>query len=260
MKKWKIGIAGILVVLALLVTATGCGKDTSDDSSGAIDATTAASESEDPNDSSLNEESESVPNQNAETIQGVWNTSWDMSELFYLTAMMSLEDEALGDFVQIEGLDLPIQFTFQEDGTYTVIADEEAFMASLNGKTEELREGFTGYFEHTIEKEALDTTVEELLAASGFDSVDDYLDELIGGFDGISDAFTSSGNWKLRDEKLYMTKTAEENEVDPYYTYTLTANELQLLELHAEEEEDGMEGLFGDLLGNLFPMILVRAE
>lgn len=258
MKKMKLGIISILMILALLVMATGCDESNGETSSAATDSSSDASETVSSAETSSTEENSDTPNEDAKTILGTWNTSWDMSDLFNMA--ISMGDETVGEFVHVEKLEFLMQFTFREDGTCAIALDEEALQSTMAGMAEDLQEGFTSYFEYMIESNQLGVTVEEFLAASGIESMDEYIEAMIGGFDEISESFETTSNWRIEDGKLYVTEKIDESEVVSYYTYELTENELKLLELHAEEEGGDTAGMFGDLLDDLFPMVLTRAE
>lgn len=251
MNKLKLGIIGILMILALLVAATGC-NEAGDTSSTATDSSSEAV-------SSVAEESSEAPVTDAETILGTWETAWDMSDLF--NTMISMSDETMGQFVHIDKLDFPLQITFSEDATYTVAADMEAFQKSMEENADDLLEGLSSYFAYMIEENELDMTVEEFLAASGIESMDEYLDMVMSGFEGTPAEFESTGKWSIEDGKLYMVDEGEELNEDEYFTYKLTENQLTLLEVFgADMDEDGMEELYGDLLTDLFPMSLTRVK
>lgn len=261
MNKLKLSIISVLMILALLAMATGCGEaeNTSsaaaDPSGEAVNSEAVSSEAA----SSVAEENSEAPSEDAKTILGKWDTVWDMSGLF--NTMLSMGDETMGEFVHIEKLDFPMHFTFKEDGTYSVVADEDALKASMEEMAEDLQEGLNKYFEHMIEENSMDMTVEELLAASGMGSMDEYIDMVMSGFEDSSESFSSTGKWSIEDGKLYMIDEDEELNENEYFTYELTENELKLLEVSGTDTgEDGMEELFGDLLDELFPMVLTRAE
>ena len=251
MNKRKLGIISFLMILALSILATGCGK-AGETSSTETDPSHAAI-------SFVSEESSDPSANDAEGILGTWDTVWDMSDLFNM--MLSMDDDAMSEFVHIDKLDFPMQFTFNENGTYTITADEATLQASLEGMKEDLQAGLNRYFEYMIRENELDMTVEEMLAASGIESMDEYLDMVMGGFEGTSEAFESTGKWSIVDGKLYMVDEYEEFSENEYFTYELTENELKLLEVFsADMGENGTEELFGDLLDGLFPMVLTRAE
>lgn len=263
MKKMKLGIISILMILALLVMATGCDESNGETSSAATEPsdaseTISSAETSYEEETTSTEENSDTPNEDAKTILGMWNTSWDMSDLFNMA--ISMGDETVGEFVHVEKLEFLMQFTFREDGTCAIALDEEALQSTMAGMAEDLKEGFNSYIEYMIEANQLGVTVEEFLAASGIESMDEYIQAMIGGFDEISESFETTSNWRIEDGKLYVTEKIDESEVVSYYAYELTENELKLLELHTEEEDGDMAGMFGDLLGDLFPMVLTRAE
>ena len=250
MKKLKIGIISLLMILTVLVTATGCGK-TNDVSSMETDPLSHEEISFTP---------ENNPSTNdALTILGSWDAVWDMSSLFNATITMG--DKNMEKFVHIEKLDFSIRFTFNEDGTYTVSMDEDAIKASLAEIEDDLLHGFNEYFAYMIAESELDMTVADLLAASGYESMDAYLDTLMDGFEGASESFATTGKWKIEDGKLYRCNQNAEINEKKYFTYELTDNELKLLEVFGTDmNDDDMESLFGTLLDDLFPMVLTRAE
>lgn len=250
MKKRNIGIISLLMILTFLITATSCGE-ANDDSSMETEPFSRAE---------ISFTSEIDPSaDDASTILGSWGAVWDMSGLF--NSMIAMGDKSMGEFVHIEKLDFPMQFSFDEDGTYTVSLDEDAIKASLAEIEEDLLNGLNNYFAYRIEENELNMTVEDLLIASGYESMDEYLDMVMGGFEGASESLVTTGNWKIEDGKLYMDNENAEIDENEYFTYELTDNELTLLEVFGTDMEDhDMETLFGALLDGLFPMVLTRAE
>lgn len=262
MNKRKISIIGFLLLFAFLVTVTGC-NSAGDTSSSASAAETLSSEESGGETSSAEtssaEESADPSADDAKAILGTWDSVWDMSGVF--NGMVTLGDDSMGKYVHLEKLDFPMQFSFFEDGTYAITADEQAIQAALAETVEDLRAGYTGYFEYLIETNDLDMSVEAFLLASGYESMDQYLDSILGGFDETSDALEANGKWSVENGRLYVIKQANGSEVKEYYPYELAENQLKLTELVIEDTgEDGMAALFDALLGDLFPMVLARAE
>lgn len=264
MSKQKFRIIGMLMLLVLLIATAGCGKeaagtssDTADASSNATSDSSDTSEAGNTGTNASAEESSNAATGDAQTIVGTWDTALDMSGL--VNMVLTMGDEDIASFFQIDQLKFPLQFTFNGDGTYGVSADEAAIQASMDGLKEDALNGYNHYFEYLIEQEGADMTVEDMLAELGFDSIEEYVDLLIGGFD-TSEPFDSSGEWKIENGKLYMTEEIEGVEDSEYFSYELTAGTLTLLELHMEGAEDGLAELFGELMDGLFPIVMTRAE
>lgn len=264
MKKLKL-IVSLLMIAALLVMAVSC-DDEGDPATETVDPSgesngTVTDDSKTPNEAETsNPASEgNVPSNDAKTIVGKWDCNWDMSGLFNM--MFSMMDETMGEYVHIEKLDFPMHFTFGEDGTYTVVSDRDTIKESMSGMVEDLVDGLNQYFEHVIGENEMNMTVEDLLAASGFNSMDEYLDAMMSGFEDTAEAYETSGKWTIEDGKLCILEEEDGVEMKSVYTYELTGNQLKLLDVTVDGEGmEGMEDMLGALMEGMFPMILIRAE
>lgn len=255
MKTLKL-IVSLLMIAALLVMAVSC-DEKDDPATETVDPSGEASGTE--NGSSEAPGEGNVPDDAPKTVVGEWDCNWDMSGLFNM--MFSMMDETMGEYMHIEKLDFPMHFTFGEDGTYTVVSDREAIKESMSEMVEGLVDGLNRYFEHMIGENELNMTVEDLLAASGFNSMDEYLDAMMSGFEDTAEAYETSGKWVIEDGKLCILEEQDGVETKSVYTYELTGNQLKLLDVTVDGEGmEGMEDMLGALMEGMFPMILIRAE
>ena len=195
----------------------------------------------------------------AEKIIGSWTADINFADAFN-TGISSAEGmEEMGKYFQVSSFILTTTFTFREDGTYTVVHDQDSIKAALESIKGDLRSGIENYFEDMIEKAGLGMSVSELLAASGqtMDSVmeamfnGEVMDELISE---VANEYT--GNYRVGDGKIYMTEdTAEEISEEYYDTYELDKDSLTLLECHCKQEEG-----YEDVSQSIYPVVLTRTE
>lgn len=250
MKQCNIIISMLLIAL-ILITAASC-ADKAETSSQAQTTSDAVSEtsSEDTNSEEASSEPEApgTPEEMA-ALAGTWETTWDIAEAF--NEGMAEEPE-MGEYVKIESFAVPLTFTFNTDGTYTLAIDKETLQSSLDAVREELGEGYAKYFEHLLESEAPGTTVEDYLASMEM-TMDDLLDIAMLGFEFMGEMYDFTAEWKAEDGKLYLGYEDGEIDETEYITYELASGELTLKELFTEN-------IFSIFSEDMFPMVLTKAE
>lgn len=250
MKQCKIIISMLLISL-LLIAAVGCTDDKAETSSQAQTTSDAASELS--GEATGSEEASSEPEtsgtpEEMTALLGTWETTWNVADAF--NEGMAEEPE-MGEYVKIESFSVPLTFTFNENGTYTLGIDQETLQSSLETVREELREGYTKYFEHMLEAEDPGTTVEDYLASMEM-TMDDLLDIAMLGFEFMGEMYDFTAEWKAEDGKLYLGNEGEEIDETEYITYELTDSELTLKELFTEN-------IFSTFSEDMFPMVLTKA-
>ena len=244
MKQFKIILSSMLLIALLLVAAAGCKDEIVDGKAETSSRTQTTSEAT----SETSSEDTGFEGEMAALV-GSWTTTLDMAGFFNESIAME-GDEDIAEYVKIEKLDLTITFTFNEDGTFSTAADEDALSDTLVSLREELREGYTKYFEHMLKTQGLDMTVDDMLASIGM-TMDELLDTAMIGFGNAGEAFNMTSEWKAENGKLYMGNEEDGLSETEYFTYELSDNMLSLNEVITEETLSAAEE-------NLFPIILTK--
>ena len=163
----------------------------------------------------------------AELIVGTWETEMSMTD-YYGDDMGELEGmEAYFDFDKIK---ITMTFEFEEDGTYTMSVDGDE--AEINAI---LRDGFEKLMNDMLEGTGY--TIEDVAAEEGM-TADEYLDALMEesfGSGDLIDVDDDTGEYKVKNGKLYLFDEGDELDEGTYYEYKLKGDKLTLV----AEYEDG---------------------
>ena len=179
----------------------------------------------------------------AELIVGTWETEMSMTD-YYGDDMGELEGmEAYFDFDKIK---ITMTFEFEEDGTYTMSVDgDEAEIKAI------LRDGFEKLLNDMLEGTGY--TLEDAAAEEGM-TADEYLDALMEesfGSGDLIDVDDDTGEYKVKNGKLYLFDEGDELDEGTYYEYKLKGAKLTLV----AEYEDGETTEASD---TIFPLDFVR--
>ena len=179
----------------------------------------------------------------AELIVGTWETEMSMTD-YYGDDMGELEGmEAYFDFDKIK---ITMTFEFEEDGTYTMSVDgDEAEIKAI------LRDGFEKLMNDMLEGTGY--TLEDAAAEEGM-TADEYLDALMEesfGSGDLIDVDDDTGEYKVKNGKLYLFDEGDELDEGTYYEYKLKGDKLTLV----AEYEDGETTEASD---TIFPLDFVR--
>ena len=179
----------------------------------------------------------------AELIVGTWETEMSMTD-YYGDDMGELEGmEAYFDFDKIK---ITMTFEFEEDGTYTMSVDgDEAEIKAI------LRDGFEKLLNDMLEGTGY--TLEDAAAEEGM-TADEYIDALMEesfGSGDLIDVDDDTGEYKVKNGKLYLFDEGDELDEGTYYEYKLKGDKLTLV----AEYEDGETTEASD---TIFPLDFVR--
>ena len=179
----------------------------------------------------------------AELIVGTWETEMSMTD-YYGDDMGELEGmEAYFDFDKIK---ITMTFEFEEDGTYTMSVDgDEAEIKAI------LRDGCVKLMNDMLEGTGY--TIEDAAAEEGM-TADEYIDALMEesfGSGDLIDVDDDTGEYKVKNGKLYLFDGGDELDEGTYYEYKLKGDKLTLV----AEYEDGETTEASD---TIFPLDFVR--
>ena len=168
---------------------------------------------------------------------------------------MSMTDYYGDDMGELEGMEayfdfdkikITMTFEFEEDGTYTMSVDGDE--AEINAI---LRDGFEKLMNDMLEGTGY--TIEDVAAEEGM-TADEYLDALMEesfGSGDLIDVDDDTGEYKVKNGKLYLFDEGDELDEGTYYEYKLKGDKLTLV----AEYEDGETTEASD---TIFPLDFVR--
>lgn len=178
---------------------------------------------------------------------GTWRADVDMTDLINESLA---EDPETAEYFTVDNFGMTLLFTFEEDGSYKITADEDAFAKSCDSLIETITEGATKYLEDMAKAEGLDMTADEMLGIMGL-SMDDFMGEMMDR-DDLKELLADvedSGKYEVKDGKLYTT--LDEND---YIAYKFVSDtELQFTEMGGEDASD-------EELQALLPLTLTKQE
>ena len=179
----------------------------------------------------------------AELIVGTWETEMSMTD-YYGDDMGELEGmEAYFDFDKIK---ITMTFEFEEDGTYTMSVDGDE--AEINAI---LRDGFEKLMNDMLEGTGY--TIEDVAAEEGM-TADEYLDALMEesfGSGDLIDVDDDTGEYKVKNGKLYLFDEGDELDEGTYYEYKLKGDKLTMLSEYVDGETT-------EASDTIFPLDFVR--
>ena len=189
--------------------------------------------------------------------------SWQ-AEINYAAAvnagLYAVDDmEKMADYIAFDSFMLTTTFTFRDDGTYTITLDSLSVFNAVQTIRNHVAAGMLEYVEDLLKEQNIPLSVNEYLAFLGLNRItlgetlitDNTLgkmaEELNKG---------SSGLYRVKDGKIYMTASTEEALTEENYdTYTLDGDTLTFLECHCQLEEG-----FESINQEMYPIVLTRTE
>lgn len=198
MKKFFSMLLCIIISLGMIFTMSGCGEDA--------------------------------------TIIGTWANEIDATTM--INGYLGLDDE-MSQYIKFDEFIVTVNVTFNENGTYKMSIDEEATNESFQKVKKAVSDGLYKYLEDIIKEAGYDITVEEFLefAETDFDTM---LNETIndGAVNQMINIMQAEGKYKVEENKLYMTETADDEfDNEKYQVFTLTDDTLTLTESVGDETE-----------------------
>lgn len=201
MKSFAKKIAGILLAASMLLTLFACGGSGESDQ---------------------------------KKLVGTWKATVDMTDLMNdsIQQGMGESDQIFNEYFRISKFDFVVVFTFRDDGTYSMNADEAYFNNSISTVIDELKVGLSRYLEDMLASQGLDMSLDDLLAEQGT-SLDALFEESLPSsmFDSMANEFKVSGKWKAEKGKLFTTENTTDD-IGASSTYDLyefiSSNEVKL--------------------------------
>ena len=184
-------------------------------------------------------------------IYGVWVGKVDMSSGIEETLNSSSFDKFL-PYMEPEGLEFEVEFTFKEDGTYSFSAQEDSVRTLAENLKASFKNAIEEYFE--VQRKDKDSDLNESSSESFLDQV---LNSAFSEENFVSqflEKTQAQGRFLIEKEKLYLSVGLEEEiNKDIYEIYSLSSTELvfvQSIGCDAKDEDSR--------LGEFYPLTLIR--
>lgn len=179
----------------------------------------------------------------AELIVGTWESEISMTD-YYGDDMGELE--GLEDYFNFDKIKITMTFEFEEDGTYTISVDgDEAEIKAI------LRDGCEKLLNDMLEGTGY--TLEDAAAEEGM-TADEYLDAMMEesfGSGDLIDVDDDTGEYKVKNGKLYLFDEGDELDEGTYYEYKLKGDKLTMLSEYVDGETT-------EASDTIFPLDCVR--
>lgn len=165
------------------------------------------------------------------------------------------EAPEMAEYLKVDKFMVVMNFTFNEDGTYSCSMDKDSLMTALEGLKDPLAEGMTAYFKAMFDSEGLDTSVDESLGSLGID-MDSMMDQVLSSvdLDSMEDEMKTEGKYKVKDGKLFTTDSlSSEIDKNKYDVYEFDGEDLKLLEAVGADEDE-------ELMAEMYPLTLKKVK
>lgn len=188
----------------------------------------------------------------ADKLVGSWETEMDFTNL--VKESMIDEDEELAEYLEIIDVKLKFIYEFGENGTYKTYLEEETFNDTVKNLRRNYTLGVKKYFEELIENQALNMTVDEVLAKSNT-SLEALVDEVLGekAVNEWKKAAAKEGYFKAKAGKLYISDGLDYSvDREEYETYELSGDTLKILgSVKNNTDEENIDF-------DIYPMVLKK--
>lgn len=234
MKKTFNILLALLLATAMLFTVTACGNANGDDADAKV---------------------EKAPE---ELIIGEWEGTVEFGD--YMSELLATSLDA-GDEDYFDNLtfDMVFDFEFTKDGEATLTINKSEFEKSLDSMKDDLKEGLAQMLKDMAEEN--DADLDDLVAGSGYDSLDELIDDALSELtaEDMLDSFGGgdmlSGTYEIDGDKLYILDEGEERGDDNCLSFEISEKKLTINlsdEAKAELDEDE------EIVSSMFPMELNR--
>ena len=167
-----------------------------------------------------------------EGFLGTWESTVDMAD--FINEEIQKEDADIIEYLNIDKFEITFLFTFNDDETFSISADEDSIQNSFEAVKTDLKGKVTEYLEYIIAEQDYGISLDKVLELKGI-SIDDLINENLGDdiIDDMIEEIELNGKWKVEDGQLYLT----DNEFgeDDCFNYELTSDRITLLDTNGND-------------------------
>ncbi len=183
---------------------------------------------------------------------GDWTVTIDLAEA--INAEFAKEPEA-AEYLKATDFTLVLNFSFKEDGTFSIFADEASCTTAMNNLKEDLKKGMENLLVDSMKDSGLDMTIDQILALAGT-TLDALIEEAFDeeDFEEILTCFDTEGKYEAKDGKLFTGEGDDSIDLTVYETYeVVNNNEIHLTQLVGDVDEETK-----DMAKFIYPMVLKK--
>ena len=149
---------------------------------------------------------------------GTWNGKINISE--EINKSFAESSNKLG--FEFKDIEIGVILKLNEDLTYSLEYDDSSFETTLRALKDEYAKGMKAFFEKFIKDNNLETTVEEILKTSGYNSMDEFVDSAVSEekLEALMDIDTVKGKFIVEKNTVYITNSSVvKDEYVGYFDY-----------------------------------------
>lgn len=122
-----------------------------------------------------------------------------------LTAQFESED------ISFEQVDVTVLMSFNKDGTYSLDVDESSIDTTVEQFKSDYAKAFAKYLENFIKDNNLDTTVQDVMKLSGYDSVEDMVEDIVPEEEIRAELAGThrEGRYKVENNGIYLSDSLD---------------------------------------------------
>lgn len=176
-------------------------------------------------------------------IIGSWETTMDIAEVLNMFIPMFSDEPLVAEYINIESCPVKVTYTFNEDGTYTLIVDEAVLADTMVSVKAELKVDIENFLKAYAEQKHLPLTPEQMIQLYGYESIDAFMDDMMP-LDEIEEATApTEGTYTAKDGRLYMDEDTEYYEI-----YTI------------EEDTLTFTGSNDEMMSEMYPIVFTKVK
>ncbi len=203
-------------------------------------------------------------------LLGSWETTIDMADLINGLIASLAEDTFVQEYISetvpgfteyylipeninIETCPLKATYTFNDDSSYALTVDEEVLAQTMAIVKEDLTGDVENFIKAYAEVKNLPLTPDMLMGLMGYDSVEDFIDEMFPE-DMIGEYIAPiEGYYRTAPQgKLYLDEYSD----TVYETYTVEGDTLTITGTNEEISDDMLSGI----VNSMYPMVFTRVK
>ncbi len=142
-----------------------------------------------------------------ESVSGSWKGLVNIAD----DINTQLKAEGKDPGFEFEKVEIGVSLTWNADMTYSIRYDESSFAATFEQFIENYEKGMTEYIEKYIKDNKLDTTAEEIIKTSGFESMRAFAESAVDEADvrAFIDFESVAGKYKVDESVIYLSDSID---------------------------------------------------
>ena len=173
----------------------------------------------------------------ADSVVGKWQCTVDITDAIK-EGLKAEEGSDLADTLKGAKLEAIFNFEFKENGEFSMILDEDAFIESFNGLRDVLADYLKGFLSTMLGETGL--SIEEALEQQGY-TFDEFVDETLeSAVDTMKESMedvSKSGRYKVDGNKLYLAEDDDDFDDDEYVEFEFVDGNLKFNKIVSDDDD-----------------------